>query len=81
MELIRVSRTYLANSHENLLALTYCLDNNNNNDKNIYLSKNRIYSNYKKEELHYPIGAIQKGLKPHTKIGIKRILKKNLREF
>jgi hypothetical protein len=38
-----------------------------------------IYSNYTKEQLHYPIGAIQKGLKPHTIIGIKRIEKRNSR--
>jgi len=25
-----------------------------------------IFSNYTKENLHFPIGAVQKGLKPHT---------------
>lgn len=41
------------------------------------LAPNPIYSNYQKEQLHFPIGAIQKGLKPHTYIGIKRILRRN----
>ncbi len=39
-----------------------------------------VYSNYNKQQLHFPIGAIQKGLKPHTKIGIKRIEKRNMRK-
>lgn len=37
-----------------------------------------LYSDYKSEDLHFPIGAVQKGLKPHTEIGIKRIKKRNL---
>ena len=39
-----------------------------------------VYSNYKKQHLHFPIGAIQKGLKPHTEKGIKRIMKKNYKK-
>ena len=35
-----------------------------------------VYSTYPKEEIHFPIGAIQKGFKPHTHIGIKRIKKR-----
>jgi hypothetical protein len=38
-----------------------------------------VYLKYSRDELHFPIGSIQKGMKPHTKIGIKRITKRNLK--
>lgn len=36
-----------------------------------------LFSNYKVEDLHFPIGSIQKGHKPFTYKSIKRIKKRN----
>jgi hypothetical protein len=36
-----------------------------------------IYSKYSKDELHYVVDAVQKGREAPTKIGLKRLIKKN----
>ncbi len=41
------------------------------------LHNSAIYSKYEKDELHYAVDAVQKGRKPPTKIGLKRLIKKN----
>lgn len=38
---------------------------------------NLLYKQYAKDDIHYAVSAIQKGFKPYTKVGLRRIKRKN----
>jgi|JI61114C2RNA_FD_contig_31_281662_length_598_multi_3_in_0_out_0_1 hypothetical protein len=40
-----------------------------------------LYKKYSKNDIHYVVDAIQKGLKPYTENGLKRINRKNAKKI
>ena len=39
-----------------------------------------MYKQYANDDIHYVVGCIQKGLKPYTEHGLKRVKRKNARK-